>query len=50
MSLVEFIKQIRLIPQRLALVVKERRQAASQKDQEAERLDRIRNPSKYLGK
>jgi len=46
----QFIKQIWLLPQTVMNAVKQRRQQMVRKGFEAERLDRIRNPSKYLGK
>ncbi len=44
------IKQAWLLPQTIAIATKHRRQQVSINENEAERLDRIRNPSKYLGK
>jgi hypothetical protein len=44
------VKQVCLLPQSIANAFKEKRRWALRKDLEAERLDRIRNPSKYLGK
>lgn len=37
-------------PRSVALALENRRQRTAQDDLEAERLDRIRNPSKYRGK
>jgi hypothetical protein len=39
-----------LLPHNLSATIKRRQLRISQRDLEAERLDRIRNPSKYLGK
>ena len=39
-----------LFPHSLAVFLKERRRLFALSALEAERLDRIRNPSKYLGK
>ena len=50
LALVQRVKQIWLLPQSVTNAVKHRRQQAAWNEQEAERLDRIRNPSKYLGK
>jgi hypothetical protein len=50
MTLTELIKQIRLIPKNLAKAAQERQLQTARNEQEAERLDRIRNPSKYRGK
>jgi hypothetical protein len=44
------LKQVRLLPQRVAQALKEREARVMRDDDEAERLDRIRNPSKYRGK
>ena len=44
------LKNAALFPQSVALALKERRQRSALDAREAERLDRIRNPSKYLGK
>ena len=44
------IKQVFCLPQAIAIAVKQRRRQATLHELEAERLDRIRNPSKYLGK
>ncbi len=45
-----FIKQIWLLPQTIATAVRQRRQQVVLDELEVERLDRIRNPSKYRGK
>jgi len=50
MTLTELIRWIRLIPQNLAKTAKERQLQSVRDEQEIERLDRIRNPSKYRGK
>ncbi|HTL73774.1 MAG TPA: hypothetical protein VL863_10765 [bacterium] len=50
MTLAELIQWIRLIPQTLAKTAKERQLQTVRNEQETERLDRIRNPSKYRGK
>ena len=50
MTLAELGKWIRLIPQNLAKAAKERQLQTIRDEQETERLDRIRNPSKYRGK
>jgi hypothetical protein len=46
----QLVKQIWLLPQSIALAVTQRRQRIARNEFEIERLDRIRNPSKYLGK
>ena len=50
MTIIQMIKQVWLLPQSITDAVKQRRQQAVRNELEAERLDRIRNPSKYLGK
>jgi hypothetical protein len=47
---IQLVKQIWFLPQSFAQSVRQRRQLAARNEREAERLDRIRNPSKYLGK
>ena len=44
------VQQAWCLPQSIGIAVKRRRREAIQAETEAERLDRIRNPSKYLGK
>ena len=43
-------KQAWLFPHAVALGLRERRRQSARNALEDERLDRIRNPSKYLGK
>jgi hypothetical protein len=50
LAVAQFAKQIWLLPRSIALAVKQKRQGMAQNKSEAERLDRIRNPEKYLGK
>jgi len=47
---VSLINQAWRFPQFAAVAIKQRRQRSALNALEAERLDRIRNPSKYLGK
>jgi len=49
-TIIQLIKQVWLPPQSVANAVKQRRRQMVRNELEAERLDRIRNPSKYLGK
>ena len=49
-TIIQLIKQVWLLPQSVANAVKQRRRQMVRNGLEAERLDRIRNPSKYLGK
>jgi hypothetical protein len=50
LTIVQLVKQAWLLPQSIANAVKQRRLLVVRNELEAERLDRIRNPSKYLGK
>ena len=50
LTLMQLAKQAWLLPQSVANALKQRRQQVVLNEQEAERLDRIRNPSKYRGK
>jgi hypothetical protein len=47
---VGFFKQAWLLPHTVAVAMKQRRRQFALNVIEAERLDRIRNPSKYRGK
>jgi len=50
LTIIQRVKQAWLLPQTIANAVRQRRRQAVRDELEAERLDRIRNPSKYLGK
>jgi hypothetical protein len=50
LAILKLVKQAGLLPQSVANAVRQRRARIVWKGLEAERLDRIRNPSKYLGK
>ena len=50
LTIIQLVKQAWLLPQTVANAVKQRRQQVVLNEREAERLDRIRNPSKYRGK
>jgi hypothetical protein len=50
LTIIQLVKQVWLLPQSVAHAVKQRRQRVVLTEHEAERLDRIRNPTKYLGK
>jgi hypothetical protein len=50
LTLLQLVKQVWLLPQSVANAVKQRRRQIILNELEAERLDRIRNPLKYLGK
>jgi hypothetical protein len=49
-KLAQVLQQVWLLPRTIANAFEERRRQAALDVDEAERLDRIRNPSKYLGK
>jgi len=46
----QLAKLVWSLPRSLAIAVRQRRQKLVRNELEIERLDRIRNPSKYLGK
>ena len=50
LTIVQLVKQVGLLPQTIADAVKKKRQHAVVTEVAAERLDRLRNPSKYVGK
>jgi hypothetical protein len=50
LTIFHLAKQAWLLPQTVARAFQEKRRQAARHDLEAERLDRIRNPSKYLGR
>jgi hypothetical protein len=50
LAIVQFAKQIWLLPRSIAMAARQKRQWIARNKLEAERLDRIRNPEKYLGK
>jgi len=50
LTIIQLIKQAWLLPQSVAIAAKQRRRRTVLNGFEAERLDRIRNPSKYIGK
>lgn len=49
LTVVELVRQAWLLPQSAADALRKRRQKIARNELETERLDRIRNPSKYLG-
>lgn len=49
-SFYELLKQLGRLPQTIPAALKERRRQAAREAFEVDRLDRIRNPSKYRGK
>jgi hypothetical protein len=50
LAILQLVKQVWFLPQSVATAVQQRRRQVVWNENEAERLDRIRNPSKYLGK
>ena len=50
LTIIQLAKQAWLFPQSVVHAVQQRRQKLVLKELEIERLDRICNPSKYLGK
>jgi hypothetical protein len=50
LTIIQLVKQAWFLPQSVAIAVKQRQRQIVRNELEAERLDRIRNPSKYLGK
>jgi len=50
LTIAQFFKQAWLLPQSIASGLKQHRLQSAKNVSEAERLDRIRNPSKYLGR
>jgi hypothetical protein len=50
LNFLQLVKQVWWLPQSVANAVKQRRRQVVLNELEAERLDRIRNPLKYLGK
>jgi len=50
LTIIQLVKQVWFLPRSFANAVQQRRRQVARNEHEAERLDRIRNPSKYLGK
>jgi hypothetical protein len=50
LTILQLVKQVWFLPQSFANAAQQRRRQVARNEHEAERLDRIRNPSKYLGK
>jgi len=50
LTIIQLARQAWLLPQSVAKAVTQRRRQTVLNEHEAERLDRICNPSKYLGK
>ena len=50
LTIVELGKQARRLPQTVSFALQQRRRQLARHQFETERLDRIRNPSKYAGR
>ena len=50
LTIVNLVKQASLLPQTVTLALEQRRRKLARQEFETERLDRIRNPSKYAGR
>ncbi len=50
LTILQLFKQAWLLPQSVGFAFRQRRRQTVLDGLEAERLDRIRNPSKYIGK
>ena len=50
LTLFQLVKQVVLLPQNIAAALRQRRRQSERDEFEAERLDRLRNPSKYQGR
>jgi hypothetical protein len=50
LTVVQLGRQVLGLPQTIATVIQQRKRQLVLDEMEAERLDRIRNPSKYRGK
>jgi hypothetical protein len=51
LTIIQLVRQARLLPQTVAHAREHRRRwQGARKEHESDRLDRLRHPSKYLGK
>jgi hypothetical protein len=50
LTVVQLAKQVWSLPQAIALAYEKRRRQTAPNAQELDRLDRLRNPSKYQGR
>ena len=50
LTLAGLARQVWFLPQSIALALKQKRQRIAVDESEAERLDRLRHPSKYVGR
>ncbi len=49
LAIIQLVRQACLLPRSFAIAVKQKQRWTARNKLEAERLDRIRNPDKYLG-
>jgi hypothetical protein len=50
LTIIQLVKQAWLLPQAAVTAVRQRRRQVVLNEHELDRLDRLRNPSKYMGK
>jgi hypothetical protein len=50
LTIFQLVKQAWLLPQTVVAAVRQRRRQVVLNEYEVDRLDRLRNPSKYLGR
>jgi hypothetical protein len=50
LTIINLVKQVWLLPQTVTIAIEQRRRQVTRRQVEVERLDRIRNPSKYAGR
>ena len=50
LTILNLVKQALALPETLMITLQQRREQALRDHDDTERLDRIRNPSKYLGR
>jgi hypothetical protein len=50
LTIIQLVKQICLLPKTIAQAIEQKKRRTILNELEVERLDRIRNPSKYQGK
>jgi hypothetical protein len=49
-TIIQMVKQAWSLPQAVALALRQKRRQTVLNEQEVDRLDRLRNPSKYQGR
>jgi len=50
LTIASLVMQVWRLPKTISIALQQKRQQTTRREFEIERLDRIRNPSKYLGK